>query len=328
VVTDKPHARPRQATMAAGLIMVGSVFVVLLAFQQMSTLGSIEAQEAAADLISEPPGDGLGLRVDDVQMIMRVMSLIAGACGAAAAILGYQVLQRSKSARVALSFIAPVLFLAGLSAAGFVSALVAAAVAMLWLQPTRDWYAGRVPVAVIPAVPTPIYASSTPATPSYPMMATAQSPTPPGAPGRPGRVAAACIVTITSSAITLTGLAITLIYMASERSTYVDFVDDALADQELPEGVTVEMMADVLVGFVVVMMVWSLIAIVLGALTMRGSNAARITLLVSAAMSGFLSLLGILGVFPLVITAASVATIVLLVSGDANAWFRARANRP
>ena len=60
--TDSPTLeRPRQVTLAGWLIVVGSVLVVLSAFERMSGLHSLETQEAIADFLSQPPGDELGL---------------------------------------------------------------------------------------------------------------------------------------------------------------------------------------------------------------------------------------------------------------------------
>ena len=66
--------------------------------------------------------------------------MVAAGCATAAGILGYQVLRRSKSARLALTVLAAPLFLTGMVTGGFVSSLVAASAVMLWLQPARDWF--------------------------------------------------------------------------------------------------------------------------------------------------------------------------------------------
>ena len=57
-------------------------------------------------------------------------------------ILGYQALQRSRGARVALSVLAIPLFVSGLVSGGYIAAVVAAAVATLWLRPARLWFDG------------------------------------------------------------------------------------------------------------------------------------------------------------------------------------------
>ena len=76
--------------------------------------------------------------------IMRVFGMVAAGCATAAAILGYHVLQRSRSARLALTLLAVPLFLSGMVTGGFLSSVVAAAAVMLWFQPSRDWFNGVV----------------------------------------------------------------------------------------------------------------------------------------------------------------------------------------
>ncbi|WP_435742290.1 hypothetical protein [Nocardioides sp. SYSU DS0663] len=137
--------RPRQATVAAWLIMGGSLFVVLTIFERVAGLTSLETRQAVEEFVASPPGEGLGMDTEGVLDLLRVLSMVAGACAAASAILGYQVLKRSRSARLVLSVLAVPLFLTGLAAGGFMSSVVAAAVAMLWMQPTRAWFDGTTP---------------------------------------------------------------------------------------------------------------------------------------------------------------------------------------
>ncbi|WKN48195.1 hypothetical protein [Nocardioides sp. Arc9.136] len=143
-MSDTP-ARPRQATLSAWMIMGGSVFVVLSVFERVSGLTSLETRESVEDFLAVPPGDGLGLDTSEVLDLLRVLAMTAGACAAAAAVLGYFVLQRSRGARLALSVLALPLFLTGMAAGGFVSSIVAAAVVVLWMQPTRSWFDGTQP---------------------------------------------------------------------------------------------------------------------------------------------------------------------------------------
>jgi hypothetical protein len=135
--------RPRQVTVAGWVIMAGSAAVVLAVFQQIAGLHSIDTREAFTRTLSEPPFDALGLSVDEVLLVVRVLSMVAAACATATAILGWQALQRSKSARVALSILAAPLFVSGLGTGGILSTAVAAAIALLWAQPARDWFDGR-----------------------------------------------------------------------------------------------------------------------------------------------------------------------------------------
>ncbi|WP_126688229.1 hypothetical protein [Nocardioides ferulae] len=141
-MSDSTPTRPRQVTVAAWLIMVGSVVVVLSVFERVSGLRSLETRKAVDRFLAEPPGDGFGMSTESVLDLLHVVSLVAGACAAAMAILGYQLLRRSKAARLMLSVLAVPVFLTGLVAGGFMSSLVAAATAMLWFQPSRDWFDG------------------------------------------------------------------------------------------------------------------------------------------------------------------------------------------
>ena len=69
-------------------------------------------------------------------------------------------------------------------------------------------------------------------------------------------------------------------------------------------------------------------AIVLALLTVRGSNGARIALIVSSFGAAFASLLGVLAILPLVVTGACIAVAVLLMRADTAAWFAAQKHRP
>ncbi|WP_182524840.1 hypothetical protein [Nocardioides dongkuii] len=141
-MSDTASTRPRQVTVAASLIMAGSVLLVIAVFDQIAGLRSLETREAVEDFLADPPGEGLGLSVNGVLDILRVGSMVAAACATAAVILGTQVLRRSRAARIALSVLAVPLLLTGLVAGGFLSSVVAVSVAMLWMQPSRDWFDG------------------------------------------------------------------------------------------------------------------------------------------------------------------------------------------
>lgn len=147
-MTDPQLPRPRQVTTSAVMIMVGSVAVVLTVFGQLSALDSLESRRALEEALSRPPADALGIGVESAQTALRVLATVAAACATAAAILGYQVLQRSRSARVALSVLALPLFVTGIASGGILSSVVVAASLILWAQPARDWFDG---VAAAPA---------------------------------------------------------------------------------------------------------------------------------------------------------------------------------
>jgi hypothetical protein len=124
------------------MIMAGSAAVVLTVFQQIAGLHSIGSRDAVGRVLDSPLLDGTSLTVDDVLGVIRVLSMIAAACATATGILGWQVLQRSRSARVVLSVLAVPLFLTGMGTGGVLSTFVVVAVLLLWLQPARDWFDG------------------------------------------------------------------------------------------------------------------------------------------------------------------------------------------
>jgi hypothetical protein len=74
----------------------------------------------------------------------------------------------------------------------------------------------------------------------------------------------------------------------------------------------------------VAFLAWSLIAIVLGILAFRRSNAGRIMLVVSAVMTALFSLVAITSLVSLVTLILGVATVVLLFTGGANQWYSRR----
>lgn len=128
--------------MAGWVTIVGSVLVIASVFAQIGALESLDTRRGVEDLLAEPPFDQLDVGVATVLSAIRVLAMVTGACAAATAILGWQVMQRSRPARLVLSVLAVPMFLAGLVTGGFTTSLVAAAVVILWLQPARAWVNG------------------------------------------------------------------------------------------------------------------------------------------------------------------------------------------
>jgi hypothetical protein len=144
-MTDKKLERPRQVTMAAWMIIGGSVILVGAVFERMSTLHRLETQDAVRQFLAEPPANGFGLDLEGALTILRTLSMVTAGCAAAAAILGYHVLKRNRGARIGLTVLAVPLFIAGFVIGGFLSSLVAVSAVMLWLAPARDWFNGVAP---------------------------------------------------------------------------------------------------------------------------------------------------------------------------------------
>jgi hypothetical protein len=337
--------RPRQVTLAATLIMGGSVLVVLTAFDRIAGLHTLETRAAIEKFLAEPPGAELGLGVQGVLDLLRVFGMVAAGCATAAAILGYHVLRRNRSARLALTLLAVPLFVSGMVTGGFLSSVVAAAAVMLWFQPSRDWFNGvvregratppagesKVPeTAATPVAPPPVPTpraypgfGATPdpaATPGEPQPWGAAPPSEPGA--RPSAVLWAALLTWVS-----TGLAVLL--MASSIAVLV--ADPAFVFEELQrqnpnfddQGVSDRALktATFILGGVVI--VWSLAAALLAVLVFRRVAWARVGLVVSAAVAACLLLLGTIAqVFLVLPLAASVVTLALLIRPDVRAWFR------
>lgn len=350
-VSDKPLPRPPQATFCGGTIIAGSVLVVLLAFGRMASLGTIEAQEEA-QLFADSVGNGIGLTADDWQGVLRVLCVIAGGLGVVTAYLGWRVLQRDRSARIALSVLAPIALVAGIAVADFIPAILAVAVVLLWRSPTRDWFDGKVVPRPEPrsARPDPVAAAAsarttgsgdtaptTPAAPATPGGApvwpgAAAYPPPAGATtalrpaARPGTVLTAAVMTIVTSSVVLLALVGAMFFVAGDRASFESEVSDEMGSQQAYQDVDVDpaVIVDVFIGLLVVFAVWALVAIVLAVMTMRGSNGARITLVVSAIGAALASLIGVLVVVPLLVTAVCVAVAVLLLRRDAAAWFTTR----
>lgn len=152
---------------------------------------------------------------------------------------------------------------------------------------------------------------------------------------RPGTVLAAAIVTFVFAGITaLLSLIVAFVFLVGAAA--VSSSTRGSDYEGLGNGLGVAIGAVAVILLVVAAM--SIVAIVLAAFTLKGSNGARIGLVVLASLSTAAYGLGVLGniadgadgaiVITIAFLAASVATIVLLFVGGANAWFAAGPRRP
>ncbi|MDQ3485576.1 MAG: hypothetical protein M3445_09260, partial [Actinomycetota bacterium] len=270
--------RPHQATLAGWLIMGGSILVVLLAFQRMAELTSLESQRAVEEFLARPPGDGMGLSVNDLTSIIRALCLVSGACAAATAILGFYVLQRAKSARIALSIIAPVLLVSGMATSGFTSSLVGAATVMLWFQPTRDWFDGierprerPAPVQPPPGQPLPMTGFGAPPAP--------RSTPAPARPSeaRPGTLVWACVLTWIFCGLGIVGMGLSALVLLAAPDLFFDEL--TRQNPELVEqGVTQGGIETAAYAGTAVVIPWCAAAIVFAVLAFRGIGWARTAL--------------------------------------------------
>lgn len=346
-MSDKTLPRPPLATFCGGTIVAASTLLLLLSFSRMGSLGSIEAQEQAQAFV-DSIGSGVGLTADTWQSVLRVMCVISGGLSVVTGFLGWQVLQRDRRARLALSVLAPVALVVGSAVAEVVPAVMTVAVVMLWRPPVREWFDGRVweppvrkPVAAVPAPPAAPTSPTSPAeqaaptppagataVPSYAPPPTYAPPPPsyaaprPGGHERPGTVVGAAVTTIVSSALVLAMLVIGLAFVLGNRSDFEGAITDEMAGQPAYDDLDPSVLTGVAIGAMLVFVLWAVVAIVLAVLMLRGSNPARIALVVSSFAAAAASLVGVLAIFPLLVTAACVAVGVLLVRRDVATWFR------
>ena len=307
-------------TLAAWLIMVGSAIVVAMVFDRIGGLHTLETRESVERFLAEPPGADLGIGVDGVITVLRVVSMVAAGCATAAAILGYQVLRRNRSARLALTVLAVPLFLTGMVTGGFVSSVVAASAVMLWLQPSRSWFEGGPRAAPAPPAARPAPPASAPASP--------QADRPVGQPvarpaaDRPPAVVAACVLTWLCSGLTALGLVLTGVVLALDRGVLLDDVHRRRPDLA-EQGVSDSMVVGVALAMIAAIVVWCVAAGVLAVLVYRRVDWARVVLLVSAGITAAVSLAGLVaGGFLLVVPlVAAAATFLLLVRPDTRPWF-------
>ena len=144
--------RPRQATTAAVMGGLASLFMVLATFDVMAGLRSIEARERIAEKLASPAYQDLGIAAGAVSGLLRGVLLVNGALAAAAVVLAVYVLQRHRGARIGFGVSAGLLFVGTFVLADWlpgvpfgIPLVLAFAASMMWSPPVRDWYAGRAP---------------------------------------------------------------------------------------------------------------------------------------------------------------------------------------
>lgn len=142
MATELPP-RPRQLTVAAGVVIGGSVFLVAAVFDSLANVQSVETREQLQDVVSSAAGRELGVTLDQTVSAVQATLNLTAVCAAIAAVLGVFVLQRHRGARIGLTVLAVPLLLTAPLAGGFLGAVVAVASLTLWSGPAGDWYAGR-----------------------------------------------------------------------------------------------------------------------------------------------------------------------------------------
>ncbi|MBS2936291.1 hypothetical protein KDN32_00870 [Nocardioides sp. J2M5] len=349
-MSEPIKTRPPQVTLASGLVIASSLVVLVSAWGQVASLGSLDTQAAIDAALSDPPVSSLGLDADGLTGLVRVLALVAAASACATGILGWWVRRPDKGARLGLTVFAVVVFLAGLPSAWLPSgsiagSFVAAGAAMLWMVPAREWFAtgrwtpppprepapARTPAATgRPGAggPPPPYApppagrpfGEHPSQPWQPQQAPrpAQRPVPVL---RPGAVVTAFVLTVVMAG-GLLALSVMWIAMAGLAPDLVA----RLIDEQQPELAEAGVSADDLRGMMLAMaggfVLWCSVALVLAGFVMARRDWARRGLMVVAALSAGASL-ALLGSTTLVLVpaAAALVTVVLLRRVEVRRWF-------
>ena len=333
--------------MAAGMVVGGSVLVVVTVAQQLSTLYSLESREAVAEFLAQPPGSGLGLEVSDALLLLRTTLMVVAGCATAAAVLGVHVLRRSRRARLGLSVLAVPLFLGGMATGGFLTSLVAASVLLLWLGPSRAWLDGR-PVpeesprdhrARSPWSGSSPTAPSAPATPAAPAAQPPPHPTAlgvrppplaePGPTRRPDALVWACVITWAFAGLTLVVAAATATLLAAEPGLVWEELQRQNPGLAAESGLDRDSIARATYVTLALTALWALGAVALAVLAYRRSRAGRVGLLSSAAVAAVVSLVGALSSLVMIVPAmACLATVILLARPEVRAWFADAPQRP
>ncbi len=147
----------------------------------------------------------------------------------------------------------------------------------------------------------------------------------PGPTRRPGTVTAAAVTTFVLSGLMTLVFGIAVIAVTVAGDEIAREFNRSFRQESGMEGFSGSGVAAGLTVLMLVLLLWSVIAIVLAALAMKGRNWARITLVVSSAVTAVFALLAITSLLPVIWLVGAVAVIVLLFTGGANEWYAEKA---
>jgi hypothetical protein len=339
--------RPPQVTVAVGIAMLGSIFVVLAAWDRITGLHSLDTRESLRSVLDAPVLRDNDLTVSQLVVAVRVVSMVAAACATAIAVLSVQTLRRSRTARLLMTVLAVPMFLGGLAADGIFSSAVAAAVATLWFGPARTWFldaarardrtpaiwppprqmAGharppergvpqgdRPPAGTRPHPPASSRAWAPPTSSTYDVRR--------GVAGRPNALLTACLLTWMFCSMTVLLVGASLIVLAIDSTAVLDQMhrqDPRLSERGITDHHLL-LFAYVTGGIVIA---WAVAAAVVAALVFKRRRWAWSALLVSTTAVVVLGLVAVVGfVLVLVPLTAAVVTLLLLTRREVRQWVR------
>ena len=141
---------------------------------------------------------------------------------------------------------------------------------------------------------------------------------------RPGTVTAAGWITMVVAGLSFLLYGFITLAMLVAKDDVLNEIDKALVDQGNTGDFDAEAAFGIVIGVLLAFTLWCLISAVLGFLVLRRSNVSRILLVISAVVSGLLSLLAIKSVVSALPALASFGVVVLLFTGGAGDWFAGR----
>jgi hypothetical protein len=351
--------RPPHVTVASAIVIVGSLFVVLQMWDRVAGLHSVDTRSTLAAYLAESRLGDAGVDVAQLTSIVRIAAMAAAACATAMLILGWQVTHRSRSARLALSFLAGVLFVTGVVSDWFVESIAAtfwaagigAAVVTLWLGPSGLWFsdnpdalrerreAGRAKPSAPPPPPRsdastawrppqqqpqqqpPMQQPWPPTGWSPSPMSTYDAPRTPRALGqRPAALIAACLLTWCCTAFAVVILVVSIVTLAQDSESVLD--EAYRQNSQLAEqGITQHDLLVMLYAVIGVVLLASAAAAAFAIALFRGHRWAWYALVITAAVSTLFFLVGTLGsIVGLLPAAASATTIACLVRPEVRHW--------
>ena len=331
--------RPSHTTIAAGMVIAGSVMVVVTVGEQIAAIHSLETRQMVSQFLAET---GTGLDVPAALVVFRTAMMVVAGCATAAAILGYHVLKRSRRARLGLTLLAVPLFFGGLFTGGFLTSLVAASSMLLWVGPSRAWldrkplpeppdpWGTRRPPASWPPPPPTTERTDVPP----PHAGTYGAPPPPEPPARvpdkrPDAVVWACVLTWAFSALTVALLGASLTLLVADASLVFTELERQNPELLAETGFTRDDMLRTLYVVLGAAVAWAVLAMVLAAFAYRRRAGARVGLMVCAGLAGALCVTGGLSAGVLLVPGlACLATVLLLTRANVRAWFAARPPQP
>lgn len=149
-----------------------------------------------------------------------------------------------------------------------------------------------------------------------------------GSDARPGTVTAAAVITMVMSGLMALIAAFALVALLVAKDEVMEAWDETVNESAASTDVDASSAFGIILAFIVIWLVWCVIACLLGIGVLRRSNVSRVVLVISAAVAALLSLLAITSVVSAVTLIGAVATIVCLFTGGANQWFANKNSSP